>query len=92
MDLSDLEVKFAKWVPKADGTPGVLEKAVPFRVIAIIIHHGDTPDSGHVVALVERKGVWWECNDDIVKRAGDKWQSKSTFRENSFMFLLRRLP
>jgi hypothetical protein len=38
-----------------------------YKLKAILLHSGGAEKGGHHKALVQRQGVWFECNDSVVK-------------------------
>ena len=45
-----------------DGAPRIYECS------GFIVHLGDSIESGHYISYVKKRGVWWCCNDDYIRR------------------------
>jgi ubiquitin C-terminal hydrolase len=46
-------------------------KIVPYKLKAIILHHGELADSGHYTAWCSYNGSWYDCNDDKITVIND---------------------
>jgi len=40
----------------------------PYELVAVLVHQGQTCDSGHYLAYVKNDGEWYKCNDSEVRR------------------------
>ena len=40
----------------------------PYELVAVLVHQGQTCDSGHYLAYVKNDGEWYKCNDSDVRR------------------------
>lgn len=64
-----------------------LRSGTVMELIAIIIHHGSRPDSGHYTCCIKRGGEWWHY-DDLQKRYKRVKNIKGQgIRENAIGFL-----
>eukprot|EP00980_Cylindrotheca_fusiformis_P008138 scaffold1727_cov133-Cylindrotheca_fusiformis.AAC.41 len=50
-----------------------LNKATPppYDLVGILVHQGQTCDSGHYLAYVKKHGCWYKCNDSSVTRVDE---------------------
>jgi Ubiquitin carboxyl-terminal hydrolase len=39
----------------------------PYELMAVLVHQGNSCESGHYLAYVKHAGLWYRCNDDIVE-------------------------
>jgi len=39
----------------------------PYELVAVLVHQGQTCDSGHYLAYVKNGGLWYKCNDSQVE-------------------------
>ncbi|CAJ1951860.1 unnamed protein product [Cylindrotheca closterium] len=51
-----------------------LNKATPppYDLVGILVHQGQTCDSGHYLSYVKRLGQWYRCNDNVVTQVDEE--------------------
>jgi len=51
-----------------------LNKATPppYDLVGILVHQGQTCDSGHYLSYVKRLGQWYKCNDNVVTQVDEE--------------------
>lgn len=47
-------------------------KPPPYELVALLVHQGNSCDSGHYIAFCKHAGEWFQCNDSIVERVDIK--------------------
>lgn len=43
----------------------------PYELISVLVHQGQTCDSGHYLAYVKNNGDWYKCNDSLVEKVDE---------------------
>lgn len=51
-----------------------LNKATPppYDLVGILVHQGQTCDSGHYLSYVKRLGQWYKCNDNVITQVDEE--------------------
>jgi len=51
-----------------------LNKATPppYDLVGILVHQGQSCDSGHYLSYVKRVGQWYKCNDNVVTQVDEE--------------------
>lgn len=65
-----------------------------YAVVGIINRFGVVANSGHYVALVQRDGQWYECNDDSVTSRGDIFSQAGVYRDENgeaYVIMLKKI-
>ena len=60
-----------------------------YRLIAFVVHLGDTLAEGHYVAYVKAQGRWYKTNDEVVTEDAPDWQQMA---ELGYLYLYERVP
>jgi ubiquitin C-terminal hydrolase len=59
-----------------------------YRLIAFVVHLGDTLEEGHYVAYVQANGHWYKVNDDVVTEDAPEWQQMA---EIGYLYLYEKV-
>jgi hypothetical protein len=67
------KIKFPKRLEISDHM-SQLNKATPppYDLVGILVHQGQTCDSGHYLAYVKKYGCWYKCNDSAVTKVDEE--------------------
>jgi hypothetical protein len=65
---------------------------LPFQLVGVALHHGDTANSGHYTCLVKEEDLWLQCDDACVALVSDPELYLEQHERECSLWLYARLP